>query len=44
MTLAQTTEQILLLEEKLENLNDTKKQLFLQLKKVVNEDMHRREQ
>ncbi len=42
MTLGETREQIQLLETKLKILQDEKQQLFLQLKKVVNEDVRKR--
>lgn len=44
MTLGETREQILELETKLTQLKDEKHQLFLQLKKVLNEDDNRRKQ
>ncbi|CAH0386296.1 unnamed protein product [Bemisia tabaci] len=44
MTLAETREEITLLENKLARLKDEKHQLFLQLKKVLNEDDNRRRQ
>lgn len=42
MTLGETREQIQLLETRLTELQDEKHKLFLQLKKVVNEDVHRK--
>lgn len=42
MTLGEKREQIQLLETKLNELKDEKQQLFLQLKKVVNEDVRKR--
>ncbi|KAK9869338.1 hypothetical protein WA026_003093 [Henosepilachna vigintioctopunctata] len=44
MTLGETREQISHLEAKLQQLKDEKHQLFLQLKKVLNEDDNRRRQ
>lgn len=44
MTLGETREQISNLETKLTQLKDEKHQLFLQLKKVLNEDDNRRRQ
>nr|CAD7615024.1 unnamed protein product [Timema genevievae] len=44
MTLGETREQILQLEMRLKELKDEKHQLFLQLKKVLNEDDNRRRQ
>ncbi|ERL83692.1 hypothetical protein D910_05494 [Dendroctonus ponderosae] len=44
MTLGETREQISQLEAKLQQLKDEKHQLFLQLKKVLNEDDNRRRQ
>lgn len=44
MTLGETREQILQLEIKLTQLKEEKHQLFLQLKKVLNEDDNRRRQ
>uniref|UniRef100_A0A1B6DB60 G protein pathway suppressor 2 n=1 Tax=Clastoptera arizonana TaxID=38151 RepID=A0A1B6DB60_9HEMI len=44
MTLGETREQISQLEQKLGQLKDEKHQLFLQLKKVLNEDDNRRRQ
>lgn len=43
MTLGETREQISQLEERLAQLKDEKHQLFLQLKKVLNEDDRRRQ-
>ena len=44
MTLGETREQIQQLESSLKALKDEKHQLFLQLKKVLNEDDNRRRQ
>lgn len=44
MTLGETREQISHLETRLIELKDEKHQLFLQLKKVLNEDDNRRRQ
>jgi len=44
MTLGETREQILNLEQKLQQFKEEKHQLFLQLKKVLNEDDNRRRQ
>lgn len=44
MTLGETREQISQLEAKLTKLKEEKHQLFLQLKKVLNEDDNRRRQ
>ncbi|XP_011312435.1 G protein pathway suppressor 2 isoform X1 [Fopius arisanus] len=44
MTLGETREQISVLEAELSQLKDEKHQLFLQLKKVLNEDDNRRRQ
>lgn len=44
MTLGETREQISNLENELAQLKDEKHQLFLQLKKVLNEDDNRRRQ
>jgi G protein pathway suppressor 2 len=44
MTLGETREQISQLETKLQKLKEEKHQLFLQLKKVLNEDDNRRRQ
>ncbi|XP_037926493.1 basic salivary proline-rich protein 2-like [Hermetia illucens] len=44
MTLGETREQIQKLELKLKELNNQKQQLFLQLKKVLNEDENRKKQ
>ncbi|XP_051160842.1 G protein pathway suppressor 2 [Leptopilina boulardi] len=44
MTLGETREQITTLENELSQLKDEKHQLFLQLKKVLNEDDNRRRQ
>lgn len=44
MTLGETKEQISQLETKLAHLKEEKHQLFLQLKKVLNEDDNRRKQ
>lgn len=44
MTLGETREQISQLETNLQKLKDEKHQLFLQLKKVLNEDDNRRRQ
>ncbi|XP_054258081.1 G protein pathway suppressor 2 [Macrosteles quadrilineatus] len=44
MTLGETREQISQLEQRLQQLKDEKHQLFLQLKKVLNEDDNRRRQ
>ncbi|XP_008200170.1 G protein pathway suppressor 2 isoform X2 [Tribolium castaneum] len=44
MTLGETREQISQLESKLQKLKEEKHQLFLQLKKVLNEDDNRRRQ
>lgn len=44
MTLGETREQIQQLETKLQQLKEEKHQLFLQLKKVLNEDDNRRRQ
>lgn len=44
MTLGETRDQISHLEAKLTQLKDEKHQLFLQLKKVLNEDDNRRRQ
>lgn len=44
MTLGETREQISQLELKLQSLKEEKHQLFLQLKKVLNEDDNRRRQ
>ena len=44
MTLGETREQISVLEQKLAQLTEEKHQLFLQLKKVLNEDDNRRRQ
>ncbi|CAG9839955.1 unnamed protein product [Diabrotica balteata] len=44
MTLGETRDQILQLEQKLTHLKEEKHQLFLQLKKVLNEDDNRRRQ
>lgn len=44
MTLGETTEQINLLERKLEDLKKEKSQIFIQLKKVLNEDDNRKRQ
>ncbi|XP_056638802.1 G protein pathway suppressor 2 isoform X1 [Diorhabda sublineata] len=44
MTLGETREQISQLEQKLTHLKEEKHQLFLQLKKVLNEDDNRRRQ
>lgn len=44
MTLGETREQISQLETKLQLLKEEKHQLFLQLKKVLNEDDNRRRQ
>lgn len=43
MTLGETREQISTLENELAQLKDEKHQLFLQLKKVLNEDDRRRQ-
>uniref|UniRef100_A0A182T688 Uncharacterized protein n=1 Tax=Anopheles maculatus TaxID=74869 RepID=A0A182T688_9DIPT len=44
MTLGETKEQILMLEKNLHELRNEKQQLFLQLKKVLNEDDNRKRQ
>lgn len=44
MTLGETRDQISQLESKLTHLKEEKHQLFLQLKKVLNEDDNRRKQ
>lgn len=44
MTLGETREQIQLLNTKLEELKNEKQQLFLRLKKVLNEDENRKKQ
>lgn len=44
MTLGETREQITLLNSKLEELRNEKQQLFLRLKKVLNEDENRKKQ
>lgn len=44
MTLGETREQISQLEQRLAQLKEEKHQLFLQLKKVLNEDDNRRRQ
>jgi len=44
MTLSETKEQISTLESRLSELKEEKHQLFLQLKKVLNEDETRRRQ
>ncbi|XP_063700204.1 G protein pathway suppressor 2 [Culicoides brevitarsis] len=44
MTLGETTEQINLLERKLEDLKKEKSKLFIQLKKVLNKDDNRKRQ
>lgn len=44
MTLGETREQIQQLETRLAQLKEEKHQLFLQLKKVLNEDDNRRRQ
>lgn len=44
MTLGETREQIQLLDDKLSSLRNEKQQLFLQLKKVLNEDDNRKKQ
>jgi vacuolar-type H+-ATPase subunit D/Vma8 len=44
MTLGETREQIQHLENRLSQLKEEKHQLFLQLKKVLNEDDNRRRQ
>lgn len=44
MTLEETRGQIVKLEQKLEELHNQKQQLFLQLKKVVNEEENRKKQ
>lgn len=44
MTLGETREQISQLEQRLQQLKEEKHQLFLQLKKVLNEDDNRRRQ
>lgn len=44
MTLGETKEQILMLEKNLDELRNEKQQLFLQLKKVLNEDDNRKRQ
>lgn len=44
MSLGETREQIAQLENKLKQLREEKHQLFLQLKKVLNEDDKRRQQ
>lgn len=44
MTLGETREQIQTLETKFEDLIKEKQQLFLQLKKVLNEDENRKKQ
>jgi G protein pathway suppressor 2 len=44
MTLGETRDQISQLEVRLAQLKDEKHQLFLQLKKVLNEDDNRRRQ
>nr|ATE51286.1 G protein pathway suppressor 2 [Laodelphax striatellus] len=44
MTLGETREQILVLEQRLSKLKDEKHELFMQLKKVLNEDDNRRRQ
>lgn len=44
MTLGETREQIQLLNNKLEELRNEKQQLFLRLKKVLNEDENRKKQ
>lgn len=44
MTLGETREQITQLETKLQHFKEEKHQLFLQLKKVLNEDDNRRRQ
>jgi len=44
MTLGETREQIIQLEARLQKFKEEKHQLFLQLKKVLNEDDNRRRQ
>ncbi|XP_022203173.1 leucine-rich repeat extensin-like protein 5 isoform X2 [Nilaparvata lugens] len=44
MTLGETREQILVLEQRLSKLKEEKHELFMQLKKVLNEDEYRRRQ
>lgn len=44
MTLGETKEQIQLLNTRLEELRNEKQQLFLRLKKVLNEDENRKKQ
>lgn len=44
MTLGETKEQIHLLNTRLEDLKNEKQQLFLRLKKVLNEDENRKKQ
>lgn len=44
MTLGETREQIQLVSIKLEELRNEKQQLFLRLKKVLNEDENRKKQ
>lgn len=44
MTLGETKEQIQMLEKQLQELRNEKQQLFLQLKKVLNEDDNRKRQ
>lgn len=44
MTLGETREEIMKLDQKLKELKNQKQQLFLQLKKVLNEDENRKKQ
>lgn len=44
MTLGETRDQIQLLNTRLEDLKNEKQQLFLRLKKVLNEDENRKKQ
>lgn len=44
MTLGETKEQIQILNSRLEELRNEKQQLFLRLKKVLNEDENRKKQ
>lgn len=44
MTLGETKEQIQILNQRLEELRNEKQQLFLRLKKVLNEDENRKKQ
>lgn len=44
MTLGETKEQIQILNSRLEELRNEKQQLFLRLKKVLNEDESRKKQ